>query len=198
MSKKNVERLGQFDHWENVVLLVSLAPVLMQRANENPVGRNSALAAMHAAALAILLSCPMRVKNLASLDLERHLRPHLKGTHTIYGIRIDGVEVKNGEPIEVVLNAKMSRLLHRYITQFRPQLSEAKGSALFPRQSDGGPRMPGNLSNELMARINRETGLAVHPHLFRHLAAMLNLKERPGDFETVRRMLRALPPLVGR
>ena len=84
----------------------------------------------------------------------------------------------------------MSRLLHRYITQFRPQVSDVTGSALFPRQSDGKPRSPGNISSELLERIRRETGLAVNPHLFRHLAAMLYLKERPGDFETVRRLLK--------
>lgn len=103
----------------------------MERANGAPVGRASALEAMHAAALSILLSCPMRVKNLASLDLDRHLKPRLSGTHTIYGIRIEGTEVKAGEPIEVVLSAKMSRLIHRYVTQFRPQLSELAGTALF-------------------------------------------------------------------
>lgn len=31
---------------------------------------------MHAVAIAILLSCPMRVKNLASLDLDRHIIPN--------------------------------------------------------------------------------------------------------------------------
>jgi site-specific recombinase XerD len=30
----------------------------------------------------------------------------------------------------------------------------------------------------------------MNPHLFRHLAALLYLKEHPGDFETVRRLLK--------
>ncbi|WP_417463165.1 site-specific integrase [Kordiimonas sp.] len=190
MSSKNAERLAQFNDWENVVRLVALPSILMNRANGIPVGRTSAIEAMHAAALAVLLSCPVRMANLAGLDLDRHLRPSKRGSHTIYGIRIEGTEVKNGEPIEVVLNAKMSALLHRYIIQFRPQVSEIKGTALFPRPSDGKPREPHNLSSELVSRIKRETGLKVHPHLFRHLAAMLYLKERPGDFETVRRLLK--------
>lgn len=190
MSQKNRERLGQFSDWQNVLLLVSLAPKLMERADQRPLGRNSALEAMYAAALAILLSCPMRVANLASLDLDRHLRPRRNGTRTIYTIRIEGAEVKNGEPIEVDLNSKGSRIVHRYITQYRPQVSDGAGTALFPRLGDGKSRDPSNFSRAILDLIQRETGLVVNVHLFRHFAAMLYLKERPGDFETVRRLLK--------
>ncbi|WP_193747999.1 tyrosine-type recombinase/integrase [Leisingera sp. ANG-S5] len=190
MSSKNAERLMQFNDWNNVVLLVTLSEVLMERADKAPFSRASALAAMHAAAVAILLSCPMRIKNLAGLDLNGHLRPRLNGTRTLYSVRIEGTEVKNGEPIEVDLNAKTSRLLHRYITQYRPVISEAKGTALFPAKNTGQPRGPDNFGSELKRTVYRETGLEVHPHLFRHIAAKLYLKERPGDFETVRRLLK--------
>ncbi len=190
MSNKNAERLAQFNDWKKVALLLSLPDTLMARADDNPTRRDSALAAMHAAALTILLSCPMRVKNLAGLDLDKHLIPARSGTHAYYSIRIEGIEVKNGEPIEVKLNARSSKLLHRYIMQFRPQVSQAGGRALFPRSSDGKPRAPSNFGGELTQRVYRETGLNVNPHLFRHIAAKLYLEERPGDFETVRRLLK--------
>lgn len=176
MSNKNAERHAQFNDWKNVALLLSLPDTLMSRANDYPARRDSALAAMHAAALTILLSCPMRVKNLAGLDLDKHLIVTRSGTHTLYSIRIEGIEVKNGEPIEIKLNARSSKLLHRYIMQFRPQVSMTEGRAIF-----GG---------ELTQRVLRETGLKAHPHLFRHIAAKLYLEERPGDFETVRRLLK--------
>lgn len=190
MSSKNRERLAQFNSWENVALLLSLPRTLMERANDQPVLRSSALAAMHAAALGILLSCPMRIKNLAGLDLNKHLIRWRSGTHTLYSIRIDGTEVKNGEPIEVKLNPGNSKFLHRYIMQYRPLISSANGSAMFPKSGSGAPRSPDNLAGDLTRRVARETGLKVHPHLFRHLAAMLYLRERPGDFETVRRLLK--------
>ncbi len=190
MSNKNAERLAQFNDWENVALLLSLPDTLMSRANDNPTRRDSALAAMHAAALTILLSCPMRVKNLAGLNLDKHLIVTRSGTHTLYSIRIEGIEVKNGEPIEVKMNACSSKLIHRYIMQFRPQISQAGGRALFPRSGDGKPRAPSNFGGELTHRVYRETGFKVNPHLFRHFAAKLYLKERPGDFEMVRRLLK--------
>lgn len=190
MSAKNSERLAQFNDWEAVVRLLSLPETLMARADNKPVLRKSAQLAMHAAALTILLSCPMRIKNLSRLDLDKHVIPFRTGTHTLYSIRIEGTEVKNGEPIEVKLTSGSSKLLHRYIMQFRPQISQASGRALFPRNTDGKPRTPDNFGRELTKCVYRETGLEVHPHLFRHIAAKLYLEARPGDFETVRRLLK--------
>ncbi|SDM08817.1 hypothetical protein, partial [Aliiruegeria lutimaris] len=132
MSAKNSDRLAQFNDWENVLRIVGLPATLMDEADRSPHARKGALNAMHAVAIAILLSCPMRAKNLAGLDLERHIKVHRSGTHTRYTIRIEGIEVKNGEPIEVRLNNRVSRLLHRYITVYRPLVSRAQGTALFP------------------------------------------------------------------
>ncbi|MDD9718626.1 site-specific integrase [Dinoroseobacter sp. PD6] len=190
MSRKNRERLSQFNSWDNLEQLMRLPSILMSRAQERPLSRDSALAAMHAAAFVILLSCPMRIKNLAGLDLDRHVLPQRSGTHTLYTIRIEGVEVKNGEPIDVFLNADSSKLLHRYIMQFRSQVSQADGRALFPRMSDGEPRCPSNFGGALTQRVRRETGLSVNPHLFRHIAAKMYLDKCPGNFEVVRRLLK--------
>lgn len=61
---------------------------------------------------------------------------------------------------------------------------------MFPRRSDGLPRATGQISQSLSGQIYRETGLRVHAHLFRHIAAKLYLSENPDDFETVRRLLK--------
>lgn len=190
MTAKNAKRLAQFDDWQNVVRLLCLPADLMDRALDNPSSRKSSLLAMHAAAMAILLACPMRVKNLSGLDIDRHLIPHRNGTHTTYTLRIEGREVKNEEPIDVELSHSNSQLLHRYIIKFRPLVSQGNGSALFPKEGSSAPRDPSNFSGDLKALIYRETGLHVNAHLFRHIAAFLYLKERPGDFETVRRLLK--------
>ena len=52
------------------------------------------------------------------------------------------------------------------------------------------PRDPANLGAGLSALIYRETGLTMHPHLFRHLAAKIYLDTHPGQYETVRRLLK--------
>lgn len=190
MSDKNRKRLGQFNDWENVARLMSLPEVLMTRAMENPTSRHSALLAMHAASITILLSCPMRAKNLAGLDLDHQVIAHRKGTHTIYTLRVEGKDVKNLEHIEVVLSPSKSRILHSYIVNYRPLISKISGSALFPSRDSGEARDPSNFSGDLKGLIFRETGLMVHMHLFRHLSGFLYLQERPGDYETLRQLLK--------
>lgn len=190
MSEKNRKRLGQFNDWQNVARLLALPESLMDRALTNPGSRLSALMAMDAVAVAILLSCPMRAKNLAQLELDTNVIGHRNGTHTSYTIRVEAEDVKNLEHVEVALNSRTSKLLHTYIMQFRHRLTEANGPALFPMKTKSAPRDPSNLSSGLKACIYRETGLTMHMHLFRHFAAFLYLQERPGDFETVRRLLK--------
>lgn len=188
MSAKNVERLGQFDDWENVVRLVALPERLIERADGGPKTRKAALDAMFATAIAILLACPMRAQNLTSLDQERHLSERWEGRSKRFALAIDGVEVKNSKSIDVDLGEHASRILNRYLREYRHVLADNPTTAFFPQRS-GRPRNAGNFGKEISDKIYRETGLEVHPHLFRHLAAKLYLERTPGDYETVRRLL---------
>lgn len=194
MTSKNRERLDQFQDFQNILRLIALPEVLMAEAKENPGNARSPLKAMWAAVITILLSCPMRIKNLANLDVEQHIRiasgKGRLGRGSIIHVSIDGGEVKNGLPIDFQLHARHSELLRYYLDHFRHRLSDIPSSALFPRQSDGKPRTESNLGQDLSREIHRRTGLSVNPHFFRHFTAYLYLKEHPGDFETVRRLLK--------
>jgi integrase len=44
-------------------------------------------------------------------------------------------------------------------------------------------------SQQITIRIEKAVGVRVTPHQFRHAAAAIYLKHRPGDYETVRRLL---------
>jgi site-specific recombinase XerC len=46
-----------------------------------------------------------------------------------------------------------------------------------------------SLFDEGLAVIERETGLEMNPHLFRHVAAHFFLEDHPGNYEDVRRLL---------
>jgi len=189
MAAKSSLRLHQFNDYQNVIRLVNMPASLMSLADDNPDQKSAPLRAMYAAAICILLACPMRIANLSSLDLDRHIFANGTGRGLRYTIRIDASEVKNAAHIEVVLTERDSQLLHHYILRYRHRL--ASGSrALFPRRGDGEARLPGNMGQALTAEIFRQSGLRMNPHLFRHFAAFLYLKERPGDFETVRQLLK--------
>ena len=188
MTEKNSQRLRQFDDPEAVEAIVLLPEELMRRADREAGSPRAALIAMRAVAIAVLLECPMRARNLAGLDLAKHLQLKLEGRRPRYTLFIPKAEVKNRMAIEADLSPSTSQLLKRYIDKHRPQLLDAASDALFPRR-DGRARDPGKLGEESQAQIYKETGLEVHIHLIRHLAAKLILDKHPGEYETVRHAL---------
>ena len=188
MTAKNRARLAQIDAPRHRAALYNLPFVLMKRAKSNPTSPRSRLAAMRAVAMAILMAAPIRIRNLAALDIERHLLIEGTGKHRRYAIWIEGSEVKNGVPLELNLGPEVSELLAGYLDGFRHQRGARSGTALFPDGS-GASRLPCNLGQDIASTIRRETGLEINPHLFRHLAAKLYLERNPGDYETVRRLL---------
>ncbi len=189
MTDKNMERLAQFDDPRNIARLVTLPNDLMQWAQENSTQKHAPLRAMHAVAISILLVCPLRIKNISMLDIERHLRAQRGGKHKIYALHIPASEMKNRNPMDFALGEQPSRHLETYLSNFRQHVSNDPGTALFPKKSGGGPRTPDNLGHEISRLIRRETGLVMNAHLFRHFNGMMYLNYYPGEFETVRQFL---------
>ena len=69
------DRLDQFEDDRNLALLLGLPARLAQLAQKpGPKPRSAALLMQSAAAIEILTFCPMRIGNLAHLDIEQHLR----------------------------------------------------------------------------------------------------------------------------
>lgn len=188
MSEKNRLRLKQFDDWKNTAALLTLPDKLMARAKRHPSKFHSPTDALYATAMSILLSCPMRMKNLADLDLEKNIITTGKGARRRFKLWVPGEDVKNGVPIDVDLMPETSAVLAAYLDRFRPELVDVPTSALFPSQR-GGNRPASSLGYGITNTIRNETGLDVHPHLFRHLTAKLYLQEYHGDYESVRRQL---------
>lgn len=206
VTEKNKRRLGQFDDLYNVELLMLLPRRLVddalkrqrqpsRRLADNPLKQQRqssrvALDVMRAVAIEILLVCPMRMNNLAGIDIERHFRWRGTGNGQTVTLYIPGAEVKNGVAIEADFPRDTTSLLRLYLKSYRDLVSTEPGNWLFPMAKGGGPRGPDHLSQEVSATIHRETGLEMHGHLFRHLAGKLYLERRPGGHETVRQFLR--------
>lgn len=189
MTDKNMERLAQFDDPKNIARLLTLPDELMQSAKANPQAGRAPLRAMQAVAISILLACPIRIKNLAMLDIERHFTVRHEGRRKLFMVNVSAKDVKNNNSIDFDLGENQSGLLDTYLSQFRQRVSDDPGSFVFPKKAGGGHRTPDNFGKEISALIYRETGLVMNAHLFRHLAGMLLLNNNPGEFETVRRFL---------
>ncbi len=95
LTAKNKERLAQFDDARNIGDLIRLPENLLNhaRASECPSSR-VALTVMYAVAIELLLACPIRVGNLAQLNVEAHFRWYGQGRGKRLAIVIPGTEVE--------------------------------------------------------------------------------------------------------
>jgi hypothetical protein len=166
--------------WPRVVMLPEQ---LIQRARlqrrHAPV--KAAVLAQIAAALAILTVAPVRLGNLASIRLGENLvKPG--GPNSTYWLRFRA-------PLEFILDETVTKIIDEYAHDFRPALMRATNEDwLFPgRSSEHKEKI--SFSSQIVERVQASTGLRITVHQFRHAAAALILKHRPGEYELVRRIL---------
>jgi integrase len=127
---------------------------------------------------------PMRISNLAGLNLDRHIMYSHKQDGPVH-IAIPEEEVKNRTAIEAELPAPSVRLLDIYLRIYRPLLLRMPSSWLFPGER-GGHKAATGLAVQIKTTIARKTGLRVNAHLFRHIAAKLYLDQNPGAYGVIR------------
>jgi integrase len=150
-------------------------------------GQRAALMVQMALAISILLAAPLRLRNLAGLDIGRHVIRIGRGRQQSVRLVMEREETKNRQVLDYPLPDQTIKLLDRYLASYRPLL-DTGGSWLFPGQH-GRAKRADLLSQQIQATIRRETGLVMHVHLFRHLAGKLSLLMDPGNYEQVRRIL---------
>jgi hypothetical protein len=187
--RRNRDRLEQFEDKANLARLLNLPEHLANKAQAAGFrSRRAALWMQTAVAIELLLFCPMRVGNLAALDLDRHMRWRTVNRRKILLISIPAVEVKNGVPLNYELVGSSAALVRAYLDQARPQLLGAPSTALFPKLN-GAAKQPGDLSTQIRRTIFEESGLVVNAHLFRSIAARIHNMIAAGDFGTVAHVL---------
>jgi integrase len=141
-----------------------------------------------AAAVAILTFAPVRLSNLVSIKLgENLIKPG--GLNTPYWLVFPHYDVKNRVDLNFKYDQSLTDLIDEYIHEFRPALLRGTNASwLFPGEG-GAPKNGLLFGQQITGRIQETLGLRVTPHQFRHAAAAIYLKHRPGDYETVRRLL---------
>jgi hypothetical protein len=189
LTDKNRERLRQFINERNIGLLIRLPQLLLDDVlRRGGHGVDDALQVQDAVEIALELVAPLREKNLASLNLERHFRLAERGSSNPVTLVLPAEEIKNKTPLEFELPGSVARLFNVYVEQFRPLLCAGRSPWLLPGRKDG-HKSPNTLSGRLPKVIHKWTGLRMNVHLFRHFAAYLFLKAHPGDYESVRILL---------
>ena len=186
MTQKNRSRLRVLQEERTLRRLLDLPERLFAAADGKVPTYTAGLMREEALAIGILLTCPIRVGNLAGLHLDRHLqRP---GDGRIFVVLVEE-EVKNERPIEFELPPELRRMLDRHLARRSPLMCPPGTPWLFPRRDGAGPIEGNPLSSRVRKRIAREIGIEMNAHLFRHLAAMIWLDAFPGGYEGARRLL---------
>ena len=190
LTPKNLQLIRQVltdGVWGEVV---SLPNVLMHQARsaKDYAPIKAAVSAQLATAVAILTFAPVRLSNLASIELGQNLiKPG--GLNTPYWLVFPHYDVKNRVDLNFQFDQALTELIDEYIQEFRPALLRgANASWLFPGEA-GQPKTTVMFGKQITLRIQKAVGIRITPHQFRHAAAAIYLKHRPGDYETVRRLL---------
>ena len=173
--------------WSEVV---SLPNTLMRqaRADQAHAPVKAAVTAQLAVAIAILSFAPVRLSNLVSIELGKNMiKPG--GPDSPFWLIFPHYDVKNRVDLEFAFDEGLTRLIDEYIREFRPTLVRGSNAAwLFPGIA-GESKTASMFSTQITERIQKATGVRITVHQFRHACAAIYLKHRPGEYETVKRLL---------
>ena len=188
LTDKNLHAIRLLKDPVNWARLRRLPQKLMSEAlNAETATYRAAVKAQIAVAIQILIVAPMRIGNLAALSLsENVLQPG--GFDGLVHLFIPDHKVKNGVPLEYPMPEEASALLLLYKRELRNRLKGANYDWLIPGEN-GHHKDERTLSDQITKTIERELGIHITPHQFRHAAAALILEANPGNYELVRRVL---------
>jgi integrase len=189
LTPKNRSRLLPFqDPATRDRFLLLPAELIRSAAKDCRQPYHAACLAQLAVALEIAQMAPLRAKNLACLEIGRHLIFVGHGRDEYAVITLPQEEVKNEIALEYHLPPESTRLIRHYINTYLPRLSKPGAQYLFPGRGDK-PKAPSTLGTQAEQVIRRSIGHRVNLHLLRHFAAMIYLQAYPGAYEAVRRIL---------
>jgi integrase len=190
MTDKNLSAIRSFMQGEASAALDRLPQVLMAEAKEasysSPI--KAAIRAQLAVVIGILNVAPIRRGNLGAIRIGENLF-RTGGPGSPYRLVFPDYDVKNRVRLEFVFDAELTALIDDYLFNYRPALLGRRDSPwLFPGEGENHKTLK-VLGDQITAVIERETGLRLTPHQFRHVAAAIILKHKPGNYELVRQLL---------
>lgn len=189
LRPKNRAKLRQLEDKENLRRLYQCPIILSEQVvRSGKHDRRSAYLMAIAVAIEILLKAPVRIENLTGIRLGRNLTWTRHGREGTLHLVFEEHEVKNGEPLMYEISGFSAELVRLFIEEYRELLTTGPSDYLFPGRN-GGRRSTQGLSGQIKKELRRQTGLDIHAHLFRHIAAQTILGRAPGEHTTVQRIL---------
>ena len=181
MAEQNYKKLRVFTDEASLRRLLQLPHAILSSLNITKPTISDALHLQSALAIAILLTAPMREKNLA----------HLSTSHIDRGsyIVIPKDEVKNDQTLHYPLPQRLRDMLKLYLDFYHPLLARGSETPYLFISMNGKLKTPAQIGAQVTMFVRNHIGLTINTHLFRHLAGYIFLREHPGEYETVRQLL---------
>lgn len=190
MTARNREALRAFDDPAAVETLLRLPQQILREVRATGrAGYREAKMIQTALAVELLLNAPVRIQNLASIDLNRHLLRVGGRSNRAVHLRFPASEVKNANDLEFPLMQESVELLESYLADWRPLLITGPSSLLFPGKLTHQHKGNGALSGQIKELVHAYTRLDMPAHRFRHAVGKIFLDRNPGQYEVVRQLL---------
>ena len=190
MTAKNRAMLRQLDDPETLLRLLTLPARLTEDLKREPrLSVRWARRVMIALAVELLLVAPIRLRNLANLDLERHLVRVGSGSTSSRHLWLPARGGQEPDRPGVSAAARDGAAARVLPGQGAPGAGQAHHRHLAVRRRQGRPPNQTALGTALTRLVAREVGVRISPHQFRHLAGYLYLRQHPGGHEGVRALL---------
>nr|WP_245218966.1 site-specific integrase [Rubellimicrobium aerolatum] len=127
--------------------------------------------------VALLLACPIRLRNLTMMELGRHLVQQGDEWH----LRFEPHETKTGQPIHLILPAALDPYLEAYLSRIRPAYRGADTHNRVWVAQKGRPMAYETIYSRVTMATARLFETTLSPHAFRTLAATLLAETSPED-----------------
>ncbi|MER9482364.1 tyrosine-type recombinase/integrase [Mesorhizobium sp. M0494] len=186
MTRKNKLLVMRFDD-PDLKRRFLTAPARMWQDVQNSQRRNRWRLAEAQAALGIeiLMSAPVRLKNLTALAFEEHLFLREGGISTLM---LSADETKTGENLEFDIPSDLATRLIEYRDVIAPAVIGHKPKHLFAND-DGSVKGFASVRYLVQRYFKQYVGMHMNPHAFRHLAAKFILDSSPGGHVVVQHLL---------
>ena len=171
--------------------LLALGQKLMNGAPAERTKRFCAITFRDGLIIALLAARPLRLRNLAGLELERTLARRGE----TWWIAIPPEETKTGEIIELTWPEALIAPLSKYLNEHRPVLCKVRGRCARPIGQElwvsgrGSPMRAAALYSAIVKRTLLNLGRRVNPHLFRDCAATSIAIEDPAHVRIASQIL---------
>ena len=135
--------------------------------NQSPIqGAQDALAYRNTLMIAILINCPIRLRNLSMIRIDKHLV--FDGAR--YRLDFEPAEVKTDRYLSCTLPENLTPHLSQWLNHLRPRLMAESDHDAFWVGIRGAPMRPRGIYGCVISTTEAAFGVSINPHLFRDIA----------------------------